>query len=286
MTEQTKRRFEGRAYLVTGAARGIGAAVVHRLAAEGAAIAACDLDTAGLAELERHLSGQGPWIVTRAVDTTDAAALDAFVTDAAKTLGRLDGAIPCAGIARSAPAEHMDDATWDAVLGINLTAVFYTCRIAGRIMLEQGHGAIVNIASITAKGGQPGRANYAASKWGLVGLTKTLATEWGHRGVRVNAVAPNGVDTPMIRDGIPPDFLDGVMLDRTPLGRLARPEEIAGVVAFLLSDDAAYINGAVLEVDGGLTAGYLTHRQGADMAQKPKGADMAQKPNPTSKPGT
>lgn len=277
MMSEAKGRFEGRVYLITGAARGIGAAVAHRLASGGANIAACDLDAAGLAELERSLIDKSTRIVTRAVDTTDAAALDAFVIGAAKSLGRLDGAIPCAGIARSAPAEHMDDATWGAVLGINLTAVFYTCRIAGRIMLEQGHGAIVNIASITAKGGQPGRANYAASKWGLVGLTKTLATEWGHRGVRVNAVAPNGVDTPMIRDGIPPAFLDGVMLDRTPLGRLARPEEIAGVVAFLLSDDAAYINGAVLEVDGGLTAGFLTHRHGADMARKS---------DTTPKPGT
>jgi 3-oxoacyl-[acyl-carrier protein] reductase len=160
----------------------------------------------------------------------------------------------------------MTDAQWNDVLGINLTGVFYTCRSVGRVMLEQGGGAIVLVASITAKGGQPGRANYAASKWGVTGLTKTLATEWGHRGVRTNAVAPNGVDTPMIRDGIPPDFLDGVMLDRTPLGRLAEPQEIAAAIAFLLSDEAAYINGAVLEVDGGLTAGFLTHRHGDDFA--------------------
>jgi 3-oxoacyl-[acyl-carrier protein] reductase len=166
----------------------------------------------------------------------------------------------------------MDDATFESVLGVNLTGVFFTCRAVGRVLLEQGRGAIVTIASITAKGGQPGRANYAASKWGLVGLTKTLAVEWGHRGVRVNAVAPNGVDTPMIRDGIPEDFLADVMLDRTPLGRLAKPEEIAAAVAFLLSDEAAYVNGAVLEVDGGLTAGFMTHRHGADLARKHGGA--------------
>ena len=261
-------RFSGKAYLVTGAARGIGEAVARRLASEGAAIAAADLDGVGLDSLAVSLQTEGARVFARTLDTRDGAATDAFVADALANLGRLDGAVPCAGIARAAPAEDMSDATFESVIGVNLTGVFYTCRAVGRALLAQGGGAIVNIASITAKGGQPGRANYAASKWGLVGLTKTLAVEWGHRGVRVNAVAPNGVDTPMIRDGISQDFLDGVMLDRTPLGRLAKPEEVAATVAFLMSDEAAYINGAVLELDGGLTAGFLTHRHGADFARK------------------
>jgi len=257
-------RFSGKGYLVTGAARGIGEAVVRRLAAEGAMIAAADLEATGLESLAADLRAGGTKVVTAAFDTRDSTAMDAFVAHAVAELGRLDGAVPCAGIARSAPAEDMTDAQFSDVLGINLNAVFYTCRAVGRVLLAQGSGAIVNLASITAKGGQPGRANYAASKWGLVGLTKTLAVEWGHRGVRVNAVAPNGVDTPMIRNGLPPEFLDGVMLDRTPLGRLAKPEEVAAVIAFLLSDEAAYVNGAVLEVDGGVTAGFMTHRHGAD----------------------
>jgi NAD(P)-dependent dehydrogenase (short-subunit alcohol dehydrogenase family) len=266
------RGFDRRNFLITGAARGIGEAVARRLAADGAGIAAADLDAEGLLALEEALRSAGARVFARPLDTRDGAATDAFVADAVAKLGRLDGAAPCAGIARAAPAETMDDATFESVLGVNLTGVFYTCRAVGRVLLEQGRGAIVTIASITAKGGQPGRANYAASKWGLVGLTKTLAVEWGHRGVRVNAVAPNGVDTPMIRDGIPEDFLADVMLDRTPLGRLARPEEIAAAVAFLLSDEAAYVNGAVLEVDGGLTAGFMTHRHGADLARKRGGA--------------
>ena len=261
-------RFAGRNFVVTGAARGIGEAVARQLAAEGAGIAAGDLDATGLNALAQSLRSEGVPVFARSLDTRDGAATDAFVAEAVAELGGLDGAVPCAGIARAAPAEIMDDATFESVLGVNLTGAFYTCRAVGRALLAQGRGAIVTIASITAKGGQPGRANYAASKWGLVGLTKTLAVEWGHRGVRVNSVAPNGVDTPMIRDGIPPDFLDGVMLDRTPLGRLAKPEEIAAAIAFLLSDEAAYINGAVLEVDGGLTAGFLTHRRGADFASK------------------
>ncbi|MFB9269980.1 SDR family NAD(P)-dependent oxidoreductase [Bradyrhizobium erythrophlei] len=270
-------RFAGKAFLITGAARGIGEAVARRLAAEGAAIAATDLDAAGLSALETSLAAAGTPVVVQALDTRDVVATDTFVAHTARHFGRLDGAVPCAGIARAAPAEVMNDATFSDVLDINLKGVFFTCRAVGRVLLAQGRGAIVTIASITAKGGQPGRANYAASKWGLVGLTKTLAVEWGHRGVRVNAVAPNGVDTPMIRDGIPNAFLDDVMLDRTPLGRLAQPTEVADAIAFLLSDEAAYINGAVLEVDGGLTAGFLTHRHGADLARKSPG------PNPTEK---
>ncbi|WP_230532297.1 SDR family NAD(P)-dependent oxidoreductase [Microvirga roseola] len=262
-------RFDGRAFLVTGAARGIGAAVARRLAEEGAAIAAADLDHQGLVGLQEELDARGTPVLTRVLDTRSPEDVARFVAAAEGDLGPLWGAVPCAGIARASPAELMPDDDWAAVIGVNLTGVFFTCRAAGRAMLSHGRGAIVTIASITALGGQPGRANYAASKWGLIGLTKTLATEWGRRGVRVNAVAPNGVDTPMIRDGIPAHFLEGVMLDRTPLGRLARPEEIAAAAAFLLSDDAAYVNGAVLAVDGGLTAGFLTREQGADFAMKP-----------------
>lgn len=262
-------RFQGKTYLITGAARGIGRAVAMRLASEGADLAAADLDTVGLAELSVAVMARGRRVCTASFDTRDADATEAFVRKARTELGRIDGAVPCAGIAKAAPAEEMTDATWSDVVGINLTGVYFTCRAVGRLLLEQRSGAIVTVASITAKGGQPGRANYAAAKWGIVGLTKTLAVEWGHRGVRVNAVAPNGVDTPMIRDGIPTAFLHDVMLDRTPLGRLATPEEIAAAIAFLLSDDAAYVNGTVLEVDGGLTAGFLTHRHGADLARHP-----------------
>jgi 3-oxoacyl-[acyl-carrier protein] reductase len=260
------RPFAGRGILITGAARGIGRATAHYLAARGAALALADMDGDGVKATAAALAEEDAAIFASPLDVRDTAAVKAFIDAAERVLGPIDGLVPCAGVAQAMPAERMDDAVWDRVIDINLSSVFRICREVGRRMLDRGHGAIVMLASVTAKGGQPGRANYAASKWGIVGLTKTLAVEWGAHGVRVNAVAPNGVDTPMIRDGLPPAFVDDVMLDRTPLGRLARPEEVAAAIAFLLSDEATYVNGAVLEVDGGLTAGFLTHRSGADLA--------------------
>jgi NAD(P)-dependent dehydrogenase (short-subunit alcohol dehydrogenase family) len=252
--------------LVTGAGRGIGAAVCRRLAAEGVRIAAADLNQADLDQLASELRGQGVAVLTETLDVRDEAAQQRFVTRIEAELGPITDVVPCAGVARSAPAETMGAEAWNLVLNVNLTGTFLTCAAAATPMLRRGRGAIVGIASITAKGGQPGRANYAASKWGLIGLLKTLALEWGGRGLRVNGVAPNGVDTPMLTNGVPEHFRDAVMLDRTPLGRFARVEEVADVIAFLLSDAASYVNGAVLEVDGGLTAGYLTHQRGADYA--------------------
>lgn len=272
------RPFAGRGILITGAARGIGRATAHYLAARGAALALADMDGDGVKATAAALAEEDAAIFASPLDVRDTAAVKAFVDAAESALGPIDGLVPSAGVAQAMPAERMDDAVWDRVIDINLSSVFRICREVGRRMLDRGQGAIVTLASVTAKGGQPGRANYAASKWGIVGLTKTLAVEWGARGVRVNAVAPNGVDTPMIRDGLPPAFVDDVMLDRTPLGRLARPEEVAAAIAFLLSDEAAYVNGAVLEVDGGLTAGFLTHRRGADLAMRETFHHLGTKP--------
>ena len=260
--------FSGRAVLITGAARGIGRATAESLAERGASLALMDLDGGALESLAGDLAGSGTAVHHAAGDCRDVSFIERFVDRAESRIGPIDGLVPSAGVARAMPAEEMSDEAWAHVLSINLDAVFRICRAVGRRMVGRRRGAIVNLASITAKGGQPGRANYAASKWAVAGLTKSLAVEWGARGVRVNAVAPNGVATPMILDGLPRDFVEKVMIDRTPQGRLARPEEVAAAIAFLLSDEAAYVNGAILEVDGGLTAGFLTHRNGADLAMK------------------
>lgn len=258
-----------RVALVTGAASGIGASICHFLAAAGVRIAAADQNAAGLAALHASLRtafGMDVPFLDTMLDVRDEVAQHAWVADVERVLGAITDVVPCAGVTRSAPAEQMSTEQWDLVLDINLRGTFLTCKAAANVMLPRRRGSIVCIASITAKGGQPGRVNYAASKWGLVGLVKSLASEWGHRGIRVNAVAPNGVDTPMLNAGVPEAFRDQVMLDRTPLGRFARPEEIAQTIGFLLSDAASYVTGSILEVDGGLTSGFLTHLHGADYA--------------------
>ena len=159
--------------------------------------------------------------------------------------GPITGLVTAAGLSRPAPAEAMDEATWDLVVDTNLKGMFLSCQAAGKRMLAHGGGAIVNIASVNSLGGAAGRSNYCSAKFGVTGLTDVLAVEWGRRGIRVNAVAPNGVDTPLVRKGIPPRWLDEVLINRTPMGRMAQPQEIANVVMFLLSDAASYITGAI-----------------------------------------
>lgn len=258
----------GRAYLITGAGQGIGRALALALAEEGASLALADLNGAAAAALAEECASRGIRAAGFALDVRNASATEAVVAAAEQAVGPLAGTVPCAGVARAAPAVAMSEDLWDLVLDTNLKGTFLTCQAVGRRMSERGMGAIVTIASITGLGGQSGRANYAASKWGVIGLTKTLAVEWGQYGLRVNAVAPNAVDTPMIRAGVPADFVAGVMEDRTPMGRIAQPAEVADAILYLLSDRASYVNGSILPVDGGLTAGFLTHRSGADMALK------------------
>ena len=258
--------FSGKTVLVTGAASGIGRACTEALVAAGAAVGIADMQAEQAKALAEAISERGGSALALPLDVRDAQATEEAVDALEAAHGPVFGLVTAAGLSRPAPAESMSEANWDLVVDTNLKGMFLSCQSAGRRMLKHGAGAIVNIGSVNSLGGFAGRSNYCSAKFGVAGLTDVLAIEWGRRGIRVNAVAPNGVDTPLVRKGIPPSFVTEVLDNRTPLGRMALPEEVTSVVLFLLSDAASYVTGSMLTVDGGLCAGFYTNRQGADLA--------------------
>jgi 3-oxoacyl-[acyl-carrier protein] reductase len=229
--------------IVTGAAQGIGAATVARMAAEGAQVIACDkrLPEAGVPG--------ACWSVV--LDVTDAQAVKAVVGEVLKRYGRIDFLVNNAGITQDARLQKMTLEQFDAVIDVNLRGVFLCSQAVADTMVAQGSGVILNASSVVGIYGNYGQTNYAASKFGVIGFTKTWSRELGPKGIRVNAVAPGFIQTPILNT-IPSKVLDH-MREQVPLRRLGNPEEIASVYAFLASDDASYINGAVIEVSGGLT---------------------------------
>jgi NAD(P)-dependent dehydrogenase (short-subunit alcohol dehydrogenase family) len=238
-----------RVAVVTGAAQGIGARIAEVLSEAGYAIAVIDRQEAGV-------PGDGFAV---AGDVTDEAAVDAFADEVVQRYGRVDAVVNNAGIACITPFEQMTLASWRDVIEVNLTGPFLITRAFGRIMLGQQAGAgglrgsIVNIASVAGLRGVADRAAYNTSKHGLVGLTRTLAVEWGGRGIRVNAVCPGWVKTPM-DDASQGEgaYGDGDIVDHVPLGRFATPDDIAQAVEFLADTSrSAFVNGATLSVDGG-----------------------------------
>jgi NAD(P)-dependent dehydrogenase (short-subunit alcohol dehydrogenase family) len=260
--------FSGRTVMVTGGASGIGLATVHVLAASGAAVAIADVNDEAAKKAVSEVAKMGGRAEGVTFDVRDVAATNAAVAAFEDRLGPIDGLVTAAGISRPRPAATMEEDLWDLVIGVNLKGTFVSCQAVGRRMIERGRGTIVAIASTSSLMGHPGRVHYCASKAGVVGMVKGLACEWGTYGVRVNAVGPSATDTPMIRNGIPEGFVSGVFEDRTPLGRLCRPEEIASICMFLLSDLSSFMTGSLVMADGGLTAGALTRRQGKDLASK------------------
>ncbi|MHB1323063.1 MAG: 3-oxoacyl-[acyl-carrier-protein] reductase [Coriobacteriia bacterium] len=245
-------RLQGRGALVTGASRGIGAAIALRLAAEGAAVAVNYAGRAdAAAEIVRRIESAGGHAIALQADVSDAEAATALVADATAHLGSLDVLVNNAGITRDGLLVRMSDDDWDAVIDTNLTGAFYTTRAAARVMMKARAGSIVNIASVVGLTGNAGQANYAAAKAGLIGLTKTVARELASRNVRANAIAPGFITTEMT-DTLPEAVRDGAR-GLIAMGRFGSTEDIAAAVAFLASDDASYITGQVIAVDGGMT---------------------------------
>ncbi|KXU37734.1 short-chain dehydrogenase [Cephaloticoccus primus] len=245
----TAANFAGKRVLITGAAGGIGHALVQRFAQAGATLALVDSSPA-LTELAAELGA--PHRAWR-VDLSDEAAITRFAADALRELGPIDILINNAGIAPLAPAATLSTEIWDSTMSVNLRAPFLLCRAFAGPMLERGWGRIVNLASQAALIGIDGHAAYSASKAGLLGMSYCMALEWGPRGVTVNCISPTVVDTPM-GSGSTWSGERGVQARREiPVGRFARPEEIAAAAAYLASEDAAMINGSNLVIDGGRT---------------------------------
>ncbi|GAA1198069.1 SDR family NAD(P)-dependent oxidoreductase [Prauserella alba] len=242
--------LEGRTALVTGGAQGIGAAIAKGLCDAGARVFVCDLDAdVGKATAEQL----GAEFV--AADVTDSTSIDAAVDHVVQTADSLDVAVNNAGIVHNHPSEHLSDEDWRRVLSVNLDGVFYSCRAAGKRMLEQGSGSIINTGSMSghiANRPQPQSA-YNAAKAAVVHLTKSLAGEWSDRGVRVNSVSPGYVGTELTKRGMNNDEWRRAWLDGTPMGRVAEPREIAPAVVFLASEAASFCTGTDLVVDGGYT---------------------------------
>ncbi|MBV8062950.1 MAG: 3-oxoacyl-[acyl-carrier-protein] reductase [Nevskia sp.] len=244
-------RLANKVVIITGAGRGLGRAAALIMAAEGARVAVCDRDAGPVEETVQAVQAAGGQALACVADVTDRPALAAMVERVVAAWGAVDVLINNAGITADSTLAKMTEEQFDRVIAVNLKGVFNCTQAVLPQMLAQGRGRIVNTSSIVGLQGNFGQTNYAAAKAGLVGMTRTWARELGRKGITVNAVAPGFIATEMT--AAMPEKVLQMMQDRTPLGRLGMPEEVASAYLFLASDDASYINGHVLSVDGGMT---------------------------------
>lgn len=241
--------LENKVAIVTGAARGIGKAIARKLSQDGAAVVICDILEEVSATAE-ELRSEGAKVLPLQVNVTDLESVNSMVKTTIDELGSVDILCNNAGIVRDALIVRMKESDWDAVIAVNLKGAFNCTKAVVRHMMKQRWGKIVNTSSVMGIVGNAGQANYSASKAGLIGLTKSAAKELGRRGINVNAVAPGYIVSKMTESL--PESEKNKILDFVPLGTLGYPEDVANLVAFLVSDSARYITGQVIPVDGGL----------------------------------
>lgn len=236
--------------MITGGGRGIGREIAMLFAKEGCDLALCDVNADVLNTTRETIEGMGRQALTGIVDVTKASDVEAFVQKTLDKFKKIDILVNNAGITKDTLLVRMSESDWDAVLGVNLKGAFNCTKAVAKVMMKQRDGKIVNMASIIGIVGNAGQANYAASKGGLIALTKTVAKELGSRNVRVNAIAPGFIQTDMTAKL--PDNVKSEMLKQIPMGKLGTVNDVANLALFLVSDESAYITGQVVQVDGGM----------------------------------